>query len=64
MNNQVNAVETMTYRRTEFHLAQHADGFWGWAVGNHVMAPMFYYRTTALKSAQKFIDDLKSQPLF
>lgn len=63
MNAQV-AVETLTYRKTTFQLAQDAQGFWGWAVGNHVMANFFAYRTTALRSAQKHIDDLKSQPLF
>lgn len=57
MNAQVK-VETLTHRRIKFHLAQDADGFWGWAVGNHCMANFFAYRSTALMSAQRFIDGL------
>lgn len=56
--------ENLTYRNTIITLAQYADGFWGWAIGNQVMEPFFVYRATALKSAQGRIDAMNSQPLF
>lgn len=57
----ISKTESTTYRRTQITLAQYADGFWGWAVDNAVMLPMFAYRDSALGSAQRHVDGLKAQ---
>lgn len=59
MNNQIVKTETVTYRRTTVTLAQDAQGFWGWAIGNAVMMPMFAYRDSAFGSAKRHIDATK-----
>lgn len=57
----ITKTETIAYRRMTITLAQYEDGFWGWAIGNQVMTPFFFYRATALKSAQLRVDEMKSE---
>ena len=51
--------ETVMYRRTAITLYQEPDGHWGWIIGDRTLLATFAQRGSALRSAQRHIDNIR-----
>lgn len=49
--------ENLKFQGVKFQLFQDADGFWGWVVGAHTMTASFSSRISALRTAQRHIQE-------
>jgi len=47
------------YRRTAITLYQEPDGHWGWIIGDRTLLATFAQRGSALRSAQRHIDNIR-----